>query len=70
MELNHVKSCCRWNAPAQASEKKVARASSGDEKAEREMERFLSKERPRENVHAGEYTVILLEDVPEKEPLD
>nr|XP_046194663.1 uncharacterized protein LOC124025003 [Oncorhynchus gorbuscha] len=60
----------RWNAPAQASEKKVANASSGDEKVEREMERFLSKERPRENIHAGEYTVILLEDLPEKEPLD
>ncbi|XP_035765042.1 mucin-5AC-like [Neolamprologus brichardi] len=57
----------KWNGPNQAN-LTVASNNLSNQKREREMETFLPNEKPKENGHSGEYTVIPLEDVPEYGP--
>ncbi|XP_005930871.1 mucin-5AC [Haplochromis burtoni] len=57
----------KWNGPNQAN-LTVASNNLSNQKREREMETFLPNEKPKENGHSGEYTVIPLEDVPENGP--
>lgn len=54
----------KWNGPNQAN-LTVATNNLSNQQREREMETFLPNEKPKENGHSGEYTVIPLEDVPE-----
>lgn len=65
--FNYCFLCCRWNGPNQAN-LTVASNNLSNQKREREMETFLPNEKPKENGHSGEYTVIPLEDVPENGP--
>ncbi|KAL1007652.1 hypothetical protein UPYG_G00089560 [Umbra pygmaea] len=57
-----------WNKPSPNSKKdEAARARCGDEQ---ENKSFLGHGKPKENGQVGHYTIIPLEEVPEKEPLD
>ncbi|XP_071403173.1 uncharacterized protein [Centroberyx affinis] len=57
----------RWNGPSQASQRKEE--TKANQQRELEMETFLQKDKPRENGQAAEYTVIPLDELPEKDPL-
>ncbi|XP_078142091.1 uncharacterized protein LOC139916711 [Centroberyx gerrardi] len=59
----------RWNGPSQASQKKEETSEKANQQRELEMETFLQKDKPRENGQAAEYTVIPLDELPEKDPL-
>ncbi|KAM4629978.1 uncharacterized protein ACJ7VT_022716 [Polymixia lowei] len=59
----------RWNGPNQVSKEEQPKKHSRSQQRELEMETFLQKERPVENGHAEEYTVIPLDELPEKQPL-
>ncbi|KAM9366376.1 uncharacterized protein cd44a [Symphorus nematophorus] len=53
----------KWNGPREASQ---AKANPSNQQRELEMETFLHKDNPRENGKAAEYTVIPLDELPEK----
>ncbi|XP_076589715.1 uncharacterized protein cd44a [Chaetodon auriga] len=55
----------KWNGPKQAAQLETTTSSSNQQR-EQEMETFLLKEKPRENGKAAEYTVIPLDELPEK----
>ncbi|XP_068431618.1 uncharacterized protein DDB_G0284671-like [Clinocottus analis] len=54
----------KWNGPSRAS--MLAKTNSSNQQREVEMETFLEKDKPKENGHGSEYTVIPLEELPEK----
>lgn len=54
----------RWNAPNQVYQVET-KTNSTNQQRELEMETFLHKE-PKENGKAAEYTVIPLDELPEK----
>ncbi|XP_010894204.2 uncharacterized protein LOC105025305 [Esox lucius] len=56
-----------WTRKAQTEKNEMAKATSGDE---HEKKRFLSNGRPKENSCIGQYSIIPLKEIPEKEPLD
>lgn len=58
----------KWNGPSQASQ--ATDLNTKNQPREQEMETFLHKQTPRENGQSSEYTVIPLEELPEKESLD
>nr|XP_061830791.1 polycystin-1-like protein 3 isoform X1 [Nerophis lumbriciformis] len=53
----------KWNGPNQA---KCSKTKAGSTQKDAEAEMFLEKEKPRENGKAEEYTVIPLDELPEK----
>ncbi|XP_070818360.1 uncharacterized protein cd44a [Chaetodon trifascialis] len=55
----------KWNGPKQAAQLETTTGSSNQQR-EQEMETFLLKEKPMENGKAAEYTVIPLDELPEK----
>ncbi|XP_070765820.1 uncharacterized protein [Enoplosus armatus] len=55
----------KWNGPKQASQLET-NTNSSNQQREVEMETFLHKDNPRENGKAEEYTVIPLDELPEK----
>lgn len=63
----HYPTLHRWNAPSKAfrtdSESKIK---SINQHRDVEMETFLHKDQPRENGRVTEYTVIPLDELPEK----
>ncbi|XP_029947844.1 uncharacterized protein LOC115388712 isoform X2 [Salarias fasciatus] len=54
----------KWNGPPKSSQLEI-QTSSSDQQREQEMTTFVSKESPRENGKAAEYTVIPLDELPE-----
>lgn len=59
----------KWNGPNQASLANETKCGSSDQAMAQEMETFLHKEHPEEVKDEEEYTVIPLNELPEKEPL-
>lgn len=55
----------KWNGPSQASQQKTKTNTSNQQRG-LEMETFLHKDSPKENGKAAEYTVIPLDELPEK----
>ncbi|KAL7406515.1 hypothetical protein ABVT39_021216 [Epinephelus coioides] len=55
----------KWNGPSKASQL-VSKTNSSNQQRGLEMETFLHKDQPRENGKASEYTVIPLDELPEK----
>ncbi|KAM3625681.1 uncharacterized protein V6R79_016004 [Siganus canaliculatus] len=55
----------KWNGPNQTSQQET-KTNSSNQQRELEMETFLHKDKPRENGKAAEYTVIPLDELPEK----
>lgn len=55
----------KWNGPNQTSQQEP-KTNSSNQQRELEMETFLHKDKPRENGKAAEYTVIPLDELPEK----
>ncbi|KAJ7994628.1 hypothetical protein DPEC_G00251450 [Dallia pectoralis] len=56
-----------WNRQPQTEKDEVAKAKTGDEL---ENKGLLSNGKTKENCFNGQYTIIPLEEIPEKEPLD
>lgn len=55
----------KWYGPNQASQLET-KTNSSNQQREQEMETFLHKDNPRENGKAAEYTVIALDELPQK----
>lgn len=55
---------CRWNKDSSSGS--VEKSNLLNQEREQEMQTFLHKNKPKENGQIGEYTVIPLNDIPEK----